>query len=403
MKVLIADKFSTAGVAQLESCGCAVSFDPSLKDDALRDAIRETACQVLVVRGTKVTGEMLEASAALAVVVRAGAGYNSIDVHTASRRSILVANCPGKNAVAVAELTFALILALDRRLVEGVNDLRAGTWNKSEYSKAKGLKGRTLGVVGVGQIGQAVVRRALGMEMNVLAWSRSLTDETAADLGVTRCATILDLAAGCDVLSIHLAATADTAKIIDAAVLERLRPGSYVINTARAEVMDYAALQRAVEQRDLRVGLDVFPDEPATGSAPFASAIVQSGGVVYGTHHVGASTEQAQEEIAAESVRIVLEYKRTGAVLNCVNLRERSGAHYVLVVRHRNRPGVLAHTLNQVSKAGINVAEMENLICSGAEAACAQIKLDGAPDEDALNRIADHDHIFSATVSPIRE
>ncbi len=367
MKVLIADKFEKSGVARLVEAGCEVLHDPELSEDALRDAIGKHDPQVLVVRSTKVSEAALEASSQLSVVVRAGAGYNTIDVAAASRRAVMVANCPGKNSVAVAELTFGLMLALDRRIVDNTVDLRAGKWRKKEYGKARGIKGRTLGVVGLGQIGRAVVRRAQAFEMCVVAWSRSLTNAVAEELGVLRCESPAEVASKCDVLSIHLAACAETKNLIDASVLGKLKRGSYVVNTARADVLDYAALASAVKEQGLRVGLDVFPDEPGSGEAAFHSSIVEGGGVVYGTHHIGASTDQSQEAIANETVRIVEEYARTGRVANCVNLCEKSVARCVLVVRHRNRPGVLAHTLHVISHAGVNVEEMENVICEGTE------------------------------------
>ncbi|MCH7703810.1 MAG: hydroxyacid dehydrogenase, partial [Planctomycetes bacterium] len=138
MNVLIADKFSRDGIDELESAGCKVTLDPGLAGDALRAAVAESNCTVLIVRGTRVSADAVSASAQLSLIVRAGAGYNTIDVAAASNRAVLVANCPGKNAVAVAELTFALILALDRRIVENVTDLRNGVWNKKEYTTARG-------------------------------------------------------------------------------------------------------------------------------------------------------------------------------------------------------------------------------------------------------------------------
>ncbi len=387
MRVLVADQFESWGIDRLAEAGCEVIFEPKLDGDALRDAVASTKCAVLIVRSTKVTEPMLAVSDVLSLVVRAGAGVNTIDVPAASHRSILVANCPGKNAVAVAELTFALILALDRRVVDNTVDLRNGKWNKKEFSKARGLKGRTLGVVGLGEIGRAVVSRAHAFEMKVEAWSRSLTDERADELNVKRHQTVGELASNCDILTIHLAAAPETKKLINADVLNRLAPGSYLINTARADVMDYASLTAAIREKSLRVGLDVFPDEPSGGTGEFRAAIVDAGGVVYGTHHVGASTDQAQDAIASETVRIVEEYLHTGRVLNCVNLAVKSRARFVLVVRHRNRPGVLAHTLNEISLAGVNVEEMENVICEGGDAACAHIKLAVPLHDDAIRRI----------------
>lgn len=399
MKVLIADKFEVSGVAALENEGCEVVIRPGLKDDALRDAIAETGCAVLIVRSTKVTEAMLSVSPKLNVVIRAGAGYNTIDVDAASRNSILVANCPGKNAVAVAELTFALILALDRRVVDNTADLRSGVWNKSEYSKARGLKGRTLGVVGLGQIGQTVVHMAEAFGMNVVGWSRSLTSDAAALLGIRHAPSVVDVAANCDILTIHLAATPETAGIISADVLDALTPGSYVINTSRAEVVDYKALAAAVESKGLRVGLDVYPNEPGTGDNAFADDIVKAAGVVYGTHHIGASTDQAQEAIASEAVRIVREYKRAGHVANCVNLASSSAAESLIVVRHRNKPGVLAFVLQKIRGDGLNVEDMHNIICQGGASACAQIKLAGRIKPETLGAMEhENEHIIGVSV-----
>jgi D-3-phosphoglycerate dehydrogenase len=387
MKVLIADKFEEHGIARLQEAGCEIVYQPKLEGGALRDAVARTACVVLIVRSKRVTEPILAAGPHLGLVVRAGAGVNTIDVAAASRRSIFVANCPGKNAVAVAELTFALILGLDRRLVESVNDLRAGKWNKKEYGQARGLKDRTLGIVGLGQIGQAVVHRARAFEMKLAAWSRSLTPRKAEELAVVRCESPSEAAARCDILSIHLAAAPETKSIINADVFKRLAPGSYVINTARAEVMDFDALLTAVKERNLRVGLDVYPDEPSAAEGEFRAAIVNAGGIIYGTHHIGASTEQAQSAIADETVRIVQTYRETGQVLNCVNIRSKVRAVCCLRVRHLNRPGVLAHVLHEVRHAGVNVEEMENVICQGDESACAQILLEKPLEEEVLARI----------------
>ncbi len=404
MKVLVADKLVDLGLNELKKHGCEVVYDPTLTGDALRDAIAHTGCAVLIVRSTPVTEAMLDASTKLNVVIRAGAGYNTIDVTAASRRSILVANCPGKNAVAVAELTFALILALDRRIVENVVDLRNGVWNKKEYSIARGIKGRTLGVIGLGQIGKAVVRRAHAFGMPVVAWSRSLDAETAEALGVDRCESVKDVAARCDVLTIHLAAAPETKGLVDADVLNALAPGSYVVNTSRADVLDYESLANAIETKRVRVGLDVYPSEPGASDCTFADTIVRAGGVVYGMHHIGASTEQAQAAIATETVRIVREYVQTGRVENCVNLSARSTAQCVVVVRHRNRPGVLAHALNVIREAGINVEEMQNVICDGGESASAQIKLSThLPEETARAIEADNEHVLGVSVFDVAD
>ena len=171
MKILIADKFEQSGQDGLRAAGCEVICQPDLKDDALVAAIAETRPDALVVRSTKVNEAMLTA-ASLKLVVRAGAGYNTIDVAAASRLGIYVSNCPGKNSVAVAELAFALMLALDRRVADNVIALRAGQWNKKEFSQARGLYGRALGLIGVGRLGREMITRARAFGMPIVAWSR---------------------------------------------------------------------------------------------------------------------------------------------------------------------------------------------------------------------------------------
>ncbi|MBO0861844.1 MAG: hydroxyacid dehydrogenase [Chloracidobacterium sp.] len=385
MKVLIADKFEESGIAGLKEIGCEVVYSPDLKDEALVEAVRASQADVLVVRSTRVSEAAL-AAGRLSLVVRAGAGYNTIDVKSASSRGIYVSNCPGKNSIAVAELAFALILALDRRLPDNVADLRAGKWNKKEYGKARGLYGRTLGLIGLGQIGREMITRAKAFGMNVTGWSRSLTPESAAELGIAYRQTIIEVAHDCDILSLHIALAPDTRGVINADVFESMKPGSYLINTARAEVVDQAALKQAVKTKSVRAGLDVFANEPEGGTGDFKDEIVTLPNV-YGAHHIGASTDQAQEAIAAETVRIIGAFKETGKVPNVVNLADRTPATHLLIVRHRDRPGVLAYVLNEIKAANINVQQMENIVFAGAEAAVARIELDGALEPATVDRI----------------
>ena len=385
MKILIADKFEESGRIGLRSIGCELSFQPDLKDEALVEAIAKEKPDVLIVRGTKVTEPMLEAGP-LKLVVRAGAGYNTIDVAAASRRGIYVANCPGKNSIAVAELAFALMLALDRRVADNVIALRAGQWNKKEFSKARGLFGRTLGLVGVGKIGQEMIPRAKAFGMPVVAWSRSLTPERAEALGVERKASPLDVADVADIVSVHVALKPDTRVFIGQDFFDAMNDGAYFINTSRGEVVDQDALVEAIRAKGIRAGLDVFAAEPTSGVAEFTDAIAQEANV-YGTHHIGASTEQAQEAIAAETVRIVKSFKETGQVPNVVNLAARTPATHRLVVRHRDRPGVLAQVLEAIKAEQINVQEMENIVFEGAEAAVARINLDKAPSDATLGQL----------------
>ncbi len=406
MRVLVADKFEPSGLAGLKAAGCEVVYQPDLADDTLTTAIRETGADVLVVRSTKVAAPMLDAGR-LSLIVRAGAGVNTIDVAGASARGIYVSNCPGKNAIAVAELAFGLILALDRRIPDNVAELRAGTWNKKEYSKAKGLHGRTLGLLGFGSIGQEMARRARAFGMPVLVWSRRFAADaeaaraaTSADLPVEIVASPVELARRSDVLSVHVALGKETRGLVGAEILGALRPGSLFINTARAEVVDHAALAQVVKDKGIRVGLDVFEGEPAAAAGEFRDPLAALPGV-YGTHHIGASTDQAQEAIAAETVRIVRAYQDTGRVPNVVNLARQTPATHMLVVRHRDRPGVLAHVFEQLRADNLNVQETENIIFEGAEAAIARINLDGAPGSAALEKIAASGDVISLQVVTI--
>jgi D-3-phosphoglycerate dehydrogenase / 2-oxoglutarate reductase len=386
MKVLIADKFEKVGIDGLEELGCTVVSRPDVKAEELPALVRETDPNILVVRGKKVSAETLKAGTALTLVIRAGAGIDTIDVNTASSLGVFVSNCPGKNSIAVAELVLGLLLACDRRIPDQVTDLRQGTWNKGEYSRARGLYGRRLGIVGLGQIGREVAARARAFGMRVIAWSRSLTQEEADRLGVVYAQTPLDVARLSDAVSINCAANAETKHLVNAEFLAAMRPGAYLINTSRGSVVDEAALERAVREKRIRAGLDVFQNEPAGGTGEFTNAIVQAPGV-YSTHHVGASTEQAQVAIAHEVIRIVRTFRATGEVPNVVNRLARSSATHVLSVRHRNRPGVLAHVFGVLAGGAINVEEVESIIYHGAQATLVRIHLDGEPEAAALERI----------------
>ena len=396
MTILIADAFSENGLDRLRDAGHTVVYEPGLKGEALTEALRAHGPSVLVVRSTKVTAEDLDASVGLELIVRAGAGYDTIDVEGASRRGIYVANCPGKNAAAVAELAFGLILALDRRIPDNVQEARAGQWNKAAFTKAQGVRGQTLGLLGMGNIGQEMVTRAKAFGMPVVAWSRSLSDEDAAALGITRAATPLDVARQADVVSVHVASTPQTKHLVDADFLAAMRTGAALINTARDAVVDEDALAKALDEKGLRVATDVPAGEPAGKEEAWTHPLADHPRF-YITHHIGASTEQATEAIGDEAVRVVLAFAETGRVPNCVNLAEQTPATHLLTVRHRDKVGVLAGVLDEMREAGWNIQEMENLIFAGAEAACARIRFDGEPDDATLGRIAAQPDVLNAT------
>jgi D-3-phosphoglycerate dehydrogenase len=384
MKVLIADKFSDEHVRRLAAMGCNVTYEPNVKAESLASLIEPY--EVLIVRGKAVTADVIDASTQLSLILRAGAGVNTIDVKAASRRGVYVTNCPGKNSIAVAELTFALLLSIDRRMCENVASLRAHQWNKKEFSQADGVFGKTLGIVGLGSIGKEVIIRAKAFGLNVIAWSRSLTREEAEELEIEQCVELDELFRRADIVSLHVALKPETKGLVSKERIGFMKPGAILLNTARGEVVDQAALHEAVAAGKIRAGLDVFDGEPAESAATYADPIVDLPGI-YGTHHIGASTEQAQSAIAEEALRIIEHYRNTGEVLNCVNLAKKTPAKFQLVVRHYDRVGVLAFVMDQIRRAEINVEEVHNIIFEGAEAASCRIQLKTEPPAELLAAI----------------
>jgi D-3-phosphoglycerate dehydrogenase len=386
MKALIADKFPDSKIKSVQDLGCDVVYDPDLKEGALLNGLTKHQPDILVVRSTAVTGKMITSNPGLNLVIRAGSGYNTIDIKTASERSVYVSNCPGMNSIAVAELAFGLILSIDRHIPDNVVQLRDGKWNKKEFSKSRGIFGKTLGIIGTGRIGKQMIIRAKPFGMHVCAWSRSLDPEKAEDLDVIYCASPEQVASEADIVSIHLALTDETLGFIGSAFFDAMKPGAYLINTSRSEIVDHGALKKAIDEKGIWAGLDVFEGEPAVSSGEFKNDIAGSARL-YGTHHIGASTEQAQSAVADEAIRVIREYINTGKPPNCVNLMKRTPARFMLSVHHRNRVGILAGVLDIIRDAKNNVEVMENIIFEGTEGACARIQIDGKMSEADLDRI----------------
>ncbi len=397
MKVLIADKLSDKAVSALKSLGMEVTVNPDLSADDLPGAIDET--DILVVRSTKVTAKAISSAKRLSLIIRAGAGVNTIDVATANTRGIYVSNCPGKNTEAVAELALGLLISADRQIVNATADLRGGKWKKKQYGKARGLKGRTLGIVGFGAIGKALAARAQALDMRVVAWSRSLSEETAEELGVGYAADLLSLAKQSDAVSLHIAYKTETHHLVDKTFFDSMKPGAIFINTSRGEIVDTPALLEAVRTKGLRVGADVFENEPSGGEAEFQDKELAA--LITATPHIGASTDQASEAIADEVVNIAKAFMKTGVPLDTVNIRARSSATQSLVVRHYNRVGVLAGILSGLKSNGINVEEMSNIIFDASKAACCTLLLDSAPSEEVLHEISKDENIIELALKPI--
>ena len=388
MRVLFADSLGSSTVTELEARGHECVVEPTLQAGDL--AGRIPGFDVLVVRSTKVGAEVFEAGDKLALVIRAGAGTNTIYTATAAARGVLVANLPGRNAIAVAELTMGLLLAVDRHIVDATVDLRAGRWDKKRYSAARGLFGSTMGILGLGSIGLEVAQRARAFGMHVLVLAKpDRSARTLARLDEMRVGTVdslEELLPACDVVSLHLPSNADTAGLVDRKFLAQMKPGAVLLNTSRGELVDEDALLEALEERDLRAGLDVYADEPGSGQAEWTSRLAQHPRVV-GTHHIGASTQQAQDAIADGVVEIVDAFVR-GEPPHCVNLTPSRIGTATLTVRHLDRVGVLARVLDLLSRHGLNVEQMQNRVFRGGEAAVATMDVAGATTDDLLAELA---------------
>ena len=388
MRVLCADTVGEKTVSELEARGHTCVVEATLTAGDLPD--RLDGFDALVVRSTRVEREVFERAHQLALVVRAGAGTNTIDTGAAAERGVVVANLPGRNAAAVAELTMGLLLAVDRRIVDGTVDLRAGRWNKKAYGAAHGLLGATMGILGLGSIGLEVAQRARGFGIDVVALSKPDRDDATVarleELHVELLPSLVELLPRCDIVSLHLPARPDTTGLVDREFLDLMKPGAILLNTARGELVDEDALLAALEEKDLRAGLDVLADEPAAGTADWVSRLGQHPRVV-GTHHIGASTRQAQAAIGAGVVEIIDAFSR-GETLNGVNLAPRRFGSATLTVRHRDRVGVLAQVLDRLSRDRLNVEQMHNRIFQGGDAAVATIDVAGPLPEQLLADLA---------------
>ena len=400
MNILIADKFPETAVEALRRLGHDVDLAPDLGANDLPAAVG--GYDVLVVRSTRVTAATIEAADRLSLVIRAGAGYNTIDWRAAAAEGVYVANCPGKNAVAVAELTMGLVVAVDRRIPDAVADLRAGRWRKKEYGRADGIAGRTMAIIGLGDIGAAVARRAHAFELRIAVEDKPGRAPAALalieELGITVFPDRNALLAAADMVTIHVPGGDATRHLVSADFLAAMKPGAVLINTSRGDVIDEEALLAAITAKGIRCGLDVYADEPPAGEAPFDSALARHPSV-YGTHHIGASTNQAQEAIAAEVVAIVEDFA-AGSVRNVVNLENHLPGTVTLAIRHKNRIGVLAAVLGVIRGAGLNVEEMHNRVFAGEEAAIATIQVRGDLAAPTVDAIAEVDNVIGVSVSP---
>jgi D-3-phosphoglycerate dehydrogenase len=384
MQLLFADRLPEQTLVDLEARGHVCVMEPGLTADDLPAWI--AGFDGLVVRSTKVKRTVFEASDRLVLVIRAGAGTDTIDTEAAASRGVFVSNVPGRNAAAVAELTMGLLLAIDRRIADNVADLRSGHWDKARYSKADGLFGSTMGIIGLGSVGFAVAERAAAFGIHVQSLAKPGRSEYAVSraeaLAITMCDSMRELLSSSDIVTLHVPSREDTRHLVDETFLSQMKTGAILLNTSRGDVIDEGALLNALDAGAVRAGLDVFDDEPPSGKGPWDSPLGRHPNVV-ATHHIGASTEQAQRAIAAGVTEIVDAFV-SGEARHCVNLDPSRLGSITLTVRHLDRVGVLAQILETLSTAGLNVEHMENRVFRGGQAAVASIDVAGQATDSLL-------------------
>lgn len=386
MHILFADRLPEPTLDELTARGHICVMEPALGADDLPDRI--AGFDGLVVRSTRVERAVFDSADRLALVIRAGAGTNTIDTEAAAARGIFISNVPGRNAAAVAELTLGLLLSIDRRIADNVADLRRGRWDKDRYSEAHGLLGSTMAIIGLGSIGFAVAERAAAFGIQVQSLARPRSEGAVAraeSLGIGMCDSLQELVSSSDIVTLHLPSGDDTRHFVDDRFLGLMKKGAILLNTSRGDLVDERALLQALDSGAVRAGLDVYDDEPDSGSGSWDSPLGRHPNVV-GTHHIGASTDQAQRATAAGVTEIVDAFM-AGEPRHCVNLEPHRLGSVTLIARHLDRVGVLAQILDQLSAAGLNVEHMENRVFRGGQAAVASIDVAGQPSEALLSTL----------------
>ncbi len=314
MKILISDSMSSKAAEIFENTeGLEVDIDTGLSPEELKAKIKDY--HGLVIRSaTKVTKEILDAAGNLKVIGRAGTGVDNVDTQYASQKGVIVMNTPGGNTVTTAEHAIAMIVALARKIPQATASMKAGKWEKKKFQGTE-LTGKTLGILGVGNIGSVVASRAQGLKMKVISYDPFISDELAEKLGITL-VTLDELFAQSDFLSIHVPLTNDTKNIVNAEAIAKMKAGISLINCARGGIVDEAAVAEAVESGKIAgAAFDVFSSEPPEADNP----LLGLDGVIL-TPHLGASTHEAQENVAVAVADQIADYLTTGTIRNAINV-----------------------------------------------------------------------------------
>jgi len=377
MKIVVADLFSPEGIEEMKKAGHEVIYEPKIVGEAFVKLMTEAKPIVLVVRSKKVDKAVIEADPKLEMVIRAGAGFDTIDVDHCSKKGIYVCNCPGKNSVAVAELAMGLMISVDRRLPENDHLLKEGKWEKGMFAECTGLKGRTVGLLGIGNVGKEVCKRCLAFDMKVIAWDIFISAADMAAMGATKVETPQDLAKHSDIISVHVPAVKETIKMINKEFLALLKPEAVIVNTARGNlVVEEDILERLEKVKGFWYAADVFNGEPAEKKAAYDNKLAKHPKVV-GSHHIGASTKEAETAIGIEAVRMVREYGSMKKVNNCVNLATDKKDIHNITVKYVNQVGALGSILALFTENKLVIQELRNEVFKDRQACVAAIHFTG--------------------------
>ncbi len=401
VRILFADAIDADRLEPLVDAGVQCVVEAGLSADDLPDRI--SGFDGLVVRSTKVFAATIEAADRLQFIVRAGAGVDNIDCDSASASGVFVCNVPGRNAVAVAELTMGLLLGIDRRIVDNTADLRNGKWQKALYSKADGVLGKKIGIIGLGEIGMQVAKRSKAFGLTVLAVRKDgrsdRVQQRIRSIGIRMVNSLDELIAESDIVSLHVPKSESTTGMVDDRFLSKMKLEAILLNTSRGEIVNEEALLVALN-RGLRAGLDVFADEPKGKDETFSSAVAAHPNVV-GTHHIGASTAQAQRSVADGTVKTI-EAFISGSPINVVNMNTQPRGEASLIIKHLDRVGVLASVFEMLRSQNVNVQEMQNQLFSGPNgAAVATVHVNHMPPMSTLESLTKLEHVLNVTTTQV--
>lgn len=396
MKILVACPLPGNMLPELRALGTEVNYQPELTAERLEELIPDVA--VLVVSRLRVSPEAIEAGHALQLIVRAGTDTSNIAIEEASAAGIFVANCPYTDAIAIAELIIGLLVALDRRVLESSVTRCESERAQPARVDSLGLAGRRLGMLGFGPVEREIAKRARAFEMDVLAWSPGLTPELAAESQVQFCPWPRELARQSDAVTVYAAGQGAKDLLVDAEFLRNMRAGAMFVHVGHPAALDQQALLKVARERGLRVACDVSsPQLPDSDTGRITARLQALPGVI-GTCRLADRTQQMQDATAREVVRVIREFVIAGEAVNCLNLSEHSPATWQLVLRLRDKPGVLASIVEAVRADGINIEGVTTRLFTGARAAWCKVALDERPSNDTLSAIRASDGVLHLDV-----